>query len=309
MSNIIRINSQGIQKLEPAHFTNEADELQSYIRSNPGILGDNIVIIAEQLATGSGKRLDMLALEEVREGIVRPVIVELKNVEADTDALLQVLRYANWALSNTDSVRLYAGQSKTKFKELDNSSVKVIIVAPAIRGELLELSNYVVKSIDFGFLEFQRFKDAAGDIVVLDWKAPVVSPGSITAVQQEWDWEKYETELKISPDRIRIGKHLFDGLVRLNSDKGWGLTPVFRKYYVAFKKSGYNIAEIDFYSKPCYLAIQVPKPPKELGLPEINAELDQSYNEQYRRYWFRITNTSVEVDVFSKHIQKALELL
>jgi len=306
MTNLVRIDSQGnIQQIESAHFANEVDELQSYIRKNPSVLGNNIIIIAEQLNTGSGQQLDMLALEEVREGVFRPVIVELKNVEADTDALLQVLRYANWALSNTDSVRLYAERSKIKAKEMDNS-VKVIIVAPAVKGELLELSNYIAKGIDFGFLEFGRFRDASGDILVLDWKAPVVPPGSITVVQQEWDWGKYETELKISSDRIRIGKYLYDSLVRLNSEKEWGLTPVFRKYYVPFKKSGYNIVEIDLYSKPCYLGVQLPKPPKELGLPEIYPEIEQHYSKDYRRYWVRITSTNIEVADFSEHIEKAL---
>ncbi len=78
----------------------------------------------------------MLAIEEIREGVVRPVIIELKNSEADIDTLLQVLRYANWALSSTDSIRLHAGQSKTKFKDLDNSNVKLIIVAPLFRMRL-----------------------------------------------------------------------------------------------------------------------------------------------------------------------------
>jgi len=307
MTNLVRIGSDGnIQPLESADFANEVDEFQGYIRQNPTILGANIVIIAEQLDTGSGDRLDMLALEEIREGIVRPVIIELKNVEADIDALLQVLRYANWALSNTDSVRLH-GQSKAKFKELDNSSVKVIIVAPAIKDELLELSNYVVESIEFGFLEFRRFRDNTGDLVALDWKAPVIPPSSSTVVQKEWNWEKFQTELKISSDRIKVAKHLFDGLVELNSGKGWGLTPYFRKYYVAFKKSGYNIAEIDLYSKPCYLGIQLSKPPKELGLPEIHPEFEQHYAEEYRRQWFKITNADTEVADFCDYIEKALE--
>lgn len=307
MTKLYRIDSQGnIQQLEPAYFANEVDELQTYIKKNPTILGDNVTIIADQLETRSGKRLDFLALEEVSEGVVRPAIVELKNVEADTDALLQVLRYADWALSNTDSVLLHATKSKAKVKELDNSSVKVIIVAPAIKSELLELSNYIVSSIDFGFLEFGRFKDAAGDLVVLDWKTPVVSPSSVTVAQQEWDWEKYERELKIKSDRISIGKHLFDGLVRLNSEKEWGLNPIFRKYYIPFKKSGYNIVEIELYTKQCYLAIRLPKPPKELGLPEILPECEQNYSEEYRRYSFQITNTKVVVADLSDYIDKAL---
>jgi len=137
----------------------------------------------------------------------------------------------------------------------------------------------------------------------------VVQRGSITIVQQEWNWEKYETELKISSDRIMIAKHLYDGLVRLNSEKGWGLTPIFRKYYVPFKKSGYNIVEIDVYSRPCYLGVQLPKPPKELGLQEIYAEFEQHYSADYRRYWFRIANTNIEMADLSEHIEKALELL
>jgi len=310
MTNLVRIDSQGnIQKLESADFANEVDELQSYIRKNPTILGDKISIIAEQLDTGSGKKLDMLALEEVREGVVRPVVVELKIVEADTDALLQVLRYANWVLSNIDSVRLYKEKSRAKSKEMDNSSVKVLVVAPAVKDELLELSNYIVESIDFGFLEFGRFRDTTGDILSLDWKTPAVPSGTMTYVQQEWNWIKYETELKIGSERIKIGKHLYDGLEKLNSEKEWGLTPVFRKYYIAFKKSGYNVAEIDLYTRATYLTVRLPKSPKELGLRDIHLELDQSHSKEYSRYSFKIVDTDLEVADFSDYIEKAIELL
>ena len=310
MNSLVRIDSEGnLQKLEPVHFANEVDELQGYIRKNPTILGDNIVIIAEQLNTGSGKILDILAIEEVKEGVFRPAIVELKNVEADTDALLQVLRYADWALSNYDSVRLYAAQSKTKVREWDNSSVKVIIVAPVIKSELLELSNYIVDSVDFGFLEFGRFKDTAGDLVVLDWQTPSASVGSVTVAQQEWDWDKYETELKMDSNRLTIGRHLFDSLVMLNSENEWGLKPVFRKYYVAFKKSGYNIVEIELFSKQCFFVVQLPKQPKDLELTEIHPELEQDYNGGYHRYWFQIPSTEIAVADFCSYIDKAVELL
>ncbi len=310
MADVVRIDSQGnIQKLEPAQFANEVDELQTYIKSNPTILGNKISIIAEQLDTGSSKKLDMLALEEVREGVVRPVVVELKNVEANTDAFLQVLRYANWALSNIDSVRLYKEKSSAKSKEVDSSSVKVIIVAPAIKDELLELSNYVVESIDFGFLEFGRFKDAAGDILSLDWKTPVMPSGSMTYVQQEWNWTKYEEELKIGSGRVEIGKHLYDSLEKLNSEKEWGLTPVFRKYYVAFKLLGYNVAEIDLYTKATYLTIRLPKLPQDLGLPDIHPELKPNHSEAYSRYSFKVVDKNLEVADFSDYIEKAINLL
>ena len=310
MTHLLRIDLQGdIQKLEPALFANEVDDLQGYIAKNPAILGDNITIIAQQLDTGSGKRLDMLALENVREDQVRPVVIELKNAEANTDALLQVLKYADWVLSNTDSVRLHAGKANAKFKDLDNTSVKVAIVAPAIKKELLELSNYFSKNIDFEFIQFERFRDDAGDLLVLDRQIPVASPISIATAQEEWNWERFEKELKISSDRITIGKHLYNELVRLTVEKEWELSPVFRKYYIPFKKSGYNIVEIDLYVRPCYLSIQLPKPLTELGLPEIYPELEQSYNGNYHRYSFRITDTNIDIAVFSVYIEKALEML
>ncbi len=274
MTELIRIDSQGnARKLETADFANEVDELQGYISKNPAILGDNIIIIAQQLDTGLGKIIDILALEEVKEDRVRPAIIELKNIEANTDILLQVIKYADWALSHTDSVKLYAGKAKVKFTEFDGTSVKVIIVAPAFKHDLIELGSYIGGNIDFNFLKFERFKDDDSDIIALDLKTPVATPTSITSIQQEWDWGKYRNELKISPDRIEIGKHIFEGLIKLNSDKDWGLTPVFRKYYVALKKSGYNIVEIDlYYAKKTYLTIQLPKPLKELDLPKINTE-------------------------------------
>ena len=311
MTHLLRINSQGsIQKLEPTHFANEVDELQSYIRTNPAILGDNITIIAEQLDTGSGTRLDILALEEIREGVVRPAIVELKNDEADTNVLLQVLKYSDWALSHTDSVKLYAEKVKVKFTEFDGTSVKVIIVAPAFKHELIELGSYIGGNIDFNFLNLERFKDDDGDIIALDSKTPVATPTSITSIQQEWDWGKYRSELKISPDRIEIGKYILEGLTKLNSDKDWGLTPVFRKYYVALKKFGYNIVEIDlYYAKKTYLSIQLPKPPKELDLPEIHTELEQDFSQVYKRYSFEFTDININVDDFIEYIERAISLL
>lgn len=153
MTHLLRIDSQGnIKEIEPVPFTNEVDDLQDYITKNPAILGENIVIIAQQLATVTGNRLDILALEGVRENQARPVVVELKNDEAGTDALLQVLKYADWVLSNTDSVKLHAGKAGATFADLDNTNVKVTIVAPAIKRELLELSNYFIKNIDFEFI-------------------------------------------------------------------------------------------------------------------------------------------------------------
>jgi len=309
MRDFIRIDTEGaIQPLQLEPFADGVNELRNYISENPAMLGGNVVTIVNQLDIGIGKPLDILALEEISEGIARPVIVEIKDVQADTSALLQVMRYVTWVLNHTDSVRNHAGQSKTKFKDIDNSSIKVIIVSPDIKDELVELSNYVISDIVFRFLEYKHFKDAAGSLLVLDWKTPTVPSGLIPTAQKEWDWDKYQSDLKISSERIFIAKHLFDRLVRLNSEKEWGLAPVFRKLYIPFKKSGNYVVQIEIGTKPC-LVIGLPQKPKELGLPEIHPELEQDYDDKYSQYWFQINDTSIDVTDFSEYIEKAIEML
>lgn len=310
MATLLRIDSAGVpHQLIPKEFQNEVDDLQHYIVKNPAVVGDKIEIVAEQLDTGSSKRLDLLALERVSADQVRPVVIELKNVEADTDALLQVLKYADWVLGHIDSVKLHAEKKGIKYKELDNTSVKVSVVAPTIRSDLVELGGYIGKNIDFEFVQFQRFQDEHGDLILIDRRVPMTSPSSITTAQEEWDWTRFEKELKINKDRLRVGRFLYDTLLGLNDNNDWGLTPVFRKYYIAFKKAGYNIFEIDLYSKVCGLGIQFQQNPQELELPRILPEIEQVYSEDYHRYWFHFPNANVETGPVGTYIEKAIELL
>jgi hypothetical protein len=310
MATLLRIDSTGTpHQLIPKEFQNEVDDLQRYIVKNPAVVGEKIEIVAEQLDTGSGKRLDILALERVSTDQVRPVVVELKNVEADTDALLQVLKYADWVLGHIDSVKLHAEKKGIKYKELDNTSVKVSVVAPIIRSDLLELGGYIGKNIDFEFVQFQRFQDEHGDLILIDRRVPMSSPTSITTAQEEWDWNRFENKLKINKDRLKVGQYLYDALIQINNDNNWGLTPVFRKYYIPFKKSGYNIFEIDLYSKVCALGIQLSKSPKKLGLPPIYPDIEQGYSAEYNRYWFHFPNTDIETEKLAIYIEKAIELL
>jgi hypothetical protein len=310
MANLLRIDTKGdLQQLEPVKFTNETDDLQRYVAKNPAIIGDNVVIIAQQLDTGTGKRLDMLALERVAENQVRPIVVELKNTDAGTDALLQVLKYADWVLGHIDSVKYHAEKMGVKYKDLDNTSVKVSIIAPNIGIDLVELGGYIGKNIDFEFVQFERFQDHQGELLLIERKIPSTTPISITTVQEEWNWERFEKELKINKDRLKIGKHLYNSLLKLNDEYDWGIIPIFRKYYIPFKKAGWNILEIDLYSKHCRLAIQLPKAPEELDIPKIYPDLEQEYSSDYHRYYFIITDGNLDLSDFVEYIGKALEEL
>jgi len=68
----------------------EKDDLEQWIKSNPQILGDDIVIIGEQVQTSSGP-LDFLAIDNHGN----TVIVELKRDRLPREALAQAIDYAS----------------------------------------------------------------------------------------------------------------------------------------------------------------------------------------------------------------------
>lgn len=86
----------------------EPSDLQSWIRQTPELLGEDLLIIGEQVTAGRtedvGGRLDFLALD--RNGDV--VVVELKRDQIGRDALAQAIDYAsdlaNWDVERLDNV-------------------------------------------------------------------------------------------------------------------------------------------------------------------------------------------------------------
>ncbi len=68
----------------------EADDLQRWIRTDPGLLGGDLVVIGEQVPTRSGP-MDFLALDSSGN----TVVVELKRDSLPREALAQAIDYAS----------------------------------------------------------------------------------------------------------------------------------------------------------------------------------------------------------------------
>src|SRR5689334_20531147 len=82
--------------LDPTSFAAEGvlerAHLQAAIRENVGLLGDNLLVIAEEYGdfADANRRIDLLCID--REA--RPVVVELKRTNDGGHMELQALRYA-----------------------------------------------------------------------------------------------------------------------------------------------------------------------------------------------------------------------
>src|SRR5438132_1451643 len=203
MTKLFRIGAESTaEALAEAPFIDEVGDLKTFLKSNPGLLGERVRMFGDEVDTGLG-RIGLLAIDQSLEQ-AKLLLIELKNVPADTNILLQVLRYASWVSANPDSIKLLLQKDGVKTDNVDLKP-RIVIVAPEIIDEALELSHFIA-AFEFSFLEVKRFELGSEFLAVVN--ARLHTPDKVTAVtmQEEWDWDRYERDLKISADRIELAK-------------------------------------------------------------------------------------------------------
>ena len=219
------------EPVEEVPFASES-EFEGFVFDNPQLLGEGIKIIDRQVVCDAG-RMDILALDESR-GRNRVVIVELKNVPADIKVLLQTLRYANWAITNQDSVRVLLQNKKIPHDKIEFDPIRVIVAAPEIEDALLDLSQHIKETFVFDFIELRRFKRNGERFVI------VTRPGSDDDLTREtesiedWGWNQYRDRLGWTNDLVDLGQALFRGIEKKIQSKDWDLESGFVKNYIAF---------------------------------------------------------------------------
>ena len=258
-------------------------ELETYVKDNPGLLGERVRVVAEQVDTGRGDRLDLLAIDESLE-TSQLLLVELKNVAADTNVLLQVLRYASWIMANPDSVRLLLQKQQIDTAALEIKPT-IVIAAPEIRDEILELSRYTA-GFQFSFIQVKRFRHGSERFVVVERKYP---PGPLppgVSVQEDWDWDKYQRDLKMPPTRVELGKELAGDLQGLIGEQGWDIMMRFRKYYIAFQLAaggGWNVFGLQPSGKGWGIWVKLPSSPESLALDMPGWVKEAKWDEKWHQ--------------------------
>ena len=167
-------------KLQPIETTmieagrKETEDLEKWIKSNPLILGEDILIIGEQVPTKSGS-IDFLGID--KSGNL--VTIELKRDKLPRDALSQAIDYASdissWDVDKISEVcTKYTGQSledylNEKFEDVDledltiNKTQRILLVGFSIEESLQRmiewLSNNYGVSINAVVLKYIKTKD------------------------------------------------------------------------------------------------------------------------------------------------------
>lgn len=212
----------------------EKEDLEQWIKSNPDILGQDILIIGEQVYTKSGP-LDFLGID--RSG--NTVIIELKRGKIPREALTQVIDYASdvesWDIDKlSEECIKYKNQELEdflgdKFENLDleelsfNKRQRILLVGTYIE-ESLERMIYWLSGkygVSINAIIFKYIKTKSGDEILAKTtiipeelekertKIPgkVISmsdrPGSYEREKLESKVENYLSEDRITPRRIK----------------------------------------------------------------------------------------------------------
>lgn len=139
----------------------EKDDLEKWIKTNPNIIGDNILIFGEQVWTKSGP-LDFIGID--KHGNL--VIVELKRDKLAREVLAQAIDYAsdvaNWEIENLNEICLkYSGNSLEDYIadyfddiELDdliiNNAQRLLLVGFSIDEALSRMIEWLSSKYDLG---------------------------------------------------------------------------------------------------------------------------------------------------------------
>ena len=179
--------------------------LESMIVAAPEILSDEWMLIGQQISTGHGGRVDLLAIAP--DGAL--IIIELKRDQTPRDVIAQSIDYAAWAedLDIGDLNRIFARFSggsdlSHAFRErfgvlLDedecNKSHQIVVLATGLDASTERVVNYLNdKDIPINILFFQVFETDAGPMLSRAWLIdPVetqIAASNVTTKRNHGPW-------------------------------------------------------------------------------------------------------------------------
>jgi hypothetical protein len=159
----------------------------------------------------------------------------------DSEQLIQVL------IGPDEAVDAFWDRLQTN---LNAGKVRLLFVADQIPKELrrvieflnLQMNPAEVLGVEIRQYAGQNLRTLVPSVVGQTAEAQQrKTVGPSTPRRNDWSWETFLTDLQISPDRIEIGKALFEAVQAVIAGRKLPWWPVFRQGYVGFqRKGGYN---------------------------------------------------------------------
>lgn len=172
ITNNIKVKQLGSDRVK-MDFTE--DELEELIFNNPAIISDNIFFIGRQVITSTGKRLDLIAIDNNSNIIV----IELKRGIAPREIIAQVLDYTSWLYNLSEReieniIKSHFDKYKLPYKTIVDAFEKIfnrpienrigneiipVLFADEYPEEIINAINYLTNyGVPIKCIEFDVFK-------------------------------------------------------------------------------------------------------------------------------------------------------
>lgn len=209
-------------QLEPVRFQPLENEkkLEAALATDLSLVGEGLLLIKRQVATASGKFVDMLAVDV--QGTL--IVIELKRGKTPREAVAQLLDYAAWAKNlSRQEIAEYYGQfhSGASFDEAYvarfgssvpeeiNEQHKLVLVCSSLDPESERIIEYL--SSDYGVpinaVFFRFFKDGDNEFLARSWliEPNEVEARSTRAITQKsmdpWNGRDFVVNFGAGPER------------------------------------------------------------------------------------------------------------
>ena len=222
----------------------ERDDIQEWVDANPELLGEPLKIISKELTLPSGKRLDLLAIDE--NGNL--VIIELKRDDSGQSVEWQAIKYASYCSAFTNQEiftylssyqNLDEGEAEKEILDFVNCEAeelnqfqRIIIVSKEFHSEVISAVLWLRESsIDITCVRLTPFRDESNNVFI--------NPEIIIPLPEAKDYiEKKETKQKkqfnnassFSLERSNLPVDQLKEEIRLSLNRPGELTPRLKSF-------------------------------------------------------------------------------
>ena len=206
-----RAEGSQLNRIVPTSIGLES-QLESYIESDPSMLGEVLLIIGRQVPTAFGGFIDLLALDET----AAVHVIELKRDKTPRDVTAQALDYGSWVagLGRADIQAIfeaykpgialeeaYAECFNETLPEEVNSSQTFTIVAANVDAATERIVRFLNEgfAVPINVIFFRHFEDNGAKYLARTWlvehegqQAAKSAPGRQTKTREPWngsDWD------------------------------------------------------------------------------------------------------------------------
>lgn len=257
-----RADGDKLTRITPTAIGLEA-LLESYIESDPSMLGETLLIIGRQVPTAHGGFIDLLAIDET----AAVHVIELKRDKTPRDVTAQTLDYGSWVatLGRAEVISIFANyrpgvaleeafveQFGGTLPDVVNGAQIFTIVAASVDAATERIVRFLNE--DFGIpinvVFFRHFHDNGAAYLARTWLVEHDTQTVATAVttrktesREPWNGQDWYVSFGESPDGRLWADGMTYGFVSGGGDKWFSrtlknLTPGSR-VFVCIPKAGY----------------------------------------------------------------------